>query len=265
MPNLCTLAERKAPQNNLLPPDLRDIVTPLKHSHHSKATPTPSSETSSCQESDRALESALTTSTSPWWQGPLTWLQPGNIRKWWRSIWRQRSPWVGLVQCRSQQLSHISPFSVIPKKSKPGHWRLIINLSSPADHSVNDGIEKDLCSLSYVHIDQVTDCILLTGKGALLGKVDIKQAYRNIPVHPDDRHLLGMRWKRETLIDKTLPFVLRSAPIIFSAVADALQWIVQQQGVEHLFHYLDDFITIGPPQSSSCQHQLDLLIDTWAN
>lgn len=30
------------------------------------------------------------------------------------------------------------------------------DLSAPADHSVNDGITKELCSLSYVSIDQAT-------------------------------------------------------------------------------------------------------------
>ena len=36
---------------------------------------------------------------------------------------------------------HCSP---IPKKNKPGKWRLIVDLSSPDGASVNDGIEKDL-------------------------------------------------------------------------------------------------------------------------
>ena len=39
---------------------------------------------------------------------------------------------------------HISRFGVIPKKHQPGKWRLILNLSSPDGHSVNDGIQKDL-------------------------------------------------------------------------------------------------------------------------
>ena len=39
---------------------------------------------------------------------------------------------------------HISPFGVIPKKSKPGQWRLIVDLSSPENAS---GIDKDMCSI----------------------------------------------------------------------------------------------------------------------
>ena len=37
---------------------------------------------------------------------------------------------------------HISRFGVIPKNNQPGKWRLILDLSSPEGHSVNDGIPK---------------------------------------------------------------------------------------------------------------------------
>ena len=44
-------------------------------------------------------------------------------------------------------------FGVIPN-GKSGKWCLIINLSAPEGRSVNDGIELDLCSLSYVNVDE---------------------------------------------------------------------------------------------------------------
>ncbi len=171
---------------------------------------------------------------------------------------------IGVVPPQSIDASqcHISPFGVIPKRAKPGKWRLILDLSSPTGHSVNDGIDKDHCSLSYVSVDHVVGCLLSLAPGALMAKVDIKEAYRNIPVHPQDRFLLGMKWQGEILVDKVLPFGLRSAPIIFSAVADALQWIIQKKQVDHLFHYLDDFITVAPPQSDECQQNLAKILET---
>ena len=48
---------------------------------------------------------------------------------------------------------HPSPFGVIPKKSNPHKWSLIVDISSPEDHSVNDGISKELASLHYVTVD----------------------------------------------------------------------------------------------------------------
>ncbi len=58
-----------------------------------------------------------------------------------------------------------SLFGVIPKKSKPGKWRLIVDLSSPSGHSVNDGIEKELCSLSYVSVDQLSTAFFVWAGG----------------------------------------------------------------------------------------------------
>ena len=78
-----------------------------------------------------------------------------------------------------------------------------------------------------------------------LAKADIKAAYGMVPVHPDDQSLLGVLWDGRIYIDKMLPFGLRSAPIIFSAVADALQWILIQKHIPKLLHYLDDFILVA--------------------
>ena len=52
-------------------------------------------------------------------------------------------------------------------------------------------------------------------------------------------------WRDAIYIDRMLPFGLRSAPKIFSAVADALQWILSNKGISHSLHYLDDFIMVA--------------------
>ena len=75
---------------------------------------------------------------------------------------------VGGLEKAWQQGIHCSPFGVIPKKHKPDAWRLILDLSHPESHSVNDGINKDLCSLSYVLLDDIIVCIMVTGKGSML-------------------------------------------------------------------------------------------------
>ena len=45
---------------------------------------------------------------------------------------------------------HTSSFGVIPKRHQHNKWRLIVDLSSPEYHSVNDGIDTNLCSFSYI-------------------------------------------------------------------------------------------------------------------
>ena len=98
------------------------------------------------------------------------------------------------------------------------------------------------------------------GRGALMAKIDIAYAYRNIPVHPEDRHLLGMIWGDAFYMDTVLPFGLRSTPKIFSAISDTLEWIVKRVGITHCIHYLDDFLTIGKPLSDECKKFLSILI-----
>ena len=127
---------------------------------------------------------------------------------------------------------HISQFGVIPKGARPGKWRLIVDLSSPSNASVNDGIDKNMCSVSYVTIDQIVDKLLQLSPRA---KADIKQAYRIVPVHPDDRHILAVQWEGQVLVDKVLPFGLRSALLIFTALADTLQWIMTKRGRAQCF------------------------------
>ena len=93
-----------------------------------------------------------------------------------------------------------------------------------------------------------------------MAKIDVKSAFRLLPVHPADRHLLGMEWQGGIYIDTCLPFGLRSAPKLFNVLAELLSWMVRQQNVSFLIHYLDDFITMGPPSLSICQNNLDTII-----
>ena len=90
-----------------------------------------------------------------------------------------------------------------------------------------------------------------------MAKFDVKAAYRNIAVHPAERYLLGMKWRGQQYVDLALPFGLRSAPYIFNAVAEAVEWIlVYSYKVSDLLHYLDDFISASPPDSPQCAQNL---------
>ena len=127
---------------------------------------------------------------------------------------------------------HVSQFGVIPKSHQPGKWRLIVDLSAPKGFSVNDGIPSELCSLSYASVDDAVQRIMSYTRGALLAKLDIESAYRIIPVHPDDRPLLGLMWKGRLYVDTSLPFGLRSAPKLFNALVDGLSWILRAKGTQ---------------------------------
>lgn len=44
-------------------------------------------------------------------------------------------------------------------------------------------------------VDTIAHKAMQSGVGALLAKIDIKSAYRLVPVHPGDWHYLGMEWE----------------------------------------------------------------------
>ena len=85
---------------------------------------------------------------------------------------------------------------MIPKRSRPNKWRLIVDLFAPQGHSIKDGISKELATLSYVSVNEIIEGILQHGKGTRVAKMDIRQTYRNIPIHPGNWLLLGMKWER---------------------------------------------------------------------
>ena len=69
--------------------------------------------------------------------------------------------------CPIQHL-HTSSFGVIPKRHQ---WRLIVDLSSPVGHSVNDGVDASICSVAYISVDDIAAAILHLGPRALMASL----------------------------------------------------------------------------------------------
>ena len=155
---------------------------------------------------------------------------------------------------------HCSPIGLVPKGRGTGAWRMIVDLSYPNGMSVNDGIAPSLCSLTYSSVDDAIQFITKLGRGALLVKIDIKNAYRIIPVHPHDHHLLGVQWEGHVYIDRALPFGLRSAPKLFTAFADAIGWSLLHWGSPPLIHYLDDFLFFLSPEATESMMALPRIV-----
>ena len=106
---------------------------------------------------------------------------------------------------------HVNRIGVVPKHA-PGQWRSIVDLSYPEGKSVNDGISKPWCSLSYIAVDTVARAVAQKGQRAHLAKIGIKSAYRMLPVHPDNCWLLGMGWEGMLFVDTALPLALGQPP-----------------------------------------------------
>ena len=49
---------------------------------------------------------------------------------------------------------------------------------------------------------------------------------------------------------------LRSAPKIFMAFVDVMEWCVHKAGGKYIYHYLDVFTVLGSPDSKECHKHL---------
>ena len=136
-----------------------------------------------------------------------------------------------------------SPLGAFEKKSS-GKIRTIHDLSWPPYHSVNAHINPILCTVSYISVDHAVAQLKLRGPGGLMSKIDLRDAYKNIVVRPEDWHHLGSSWvddAGETVyyVDHVLPFGLRSSAMLFDLFASGLEFCMLHNGASNVIHYLD--------------------------
>ena len=146
----------------------------------------------------------------------------------------------------------ISPIGVVPKSTEG--WRLITHLSYPQANSVNDFLDPQACSVQYTSFDKVVEMVAKQGVNAKLAKIDIKSAFRLLPIYPGDFDLLGFQFKGQYYIDKCLPMGCSISCSLFEKFATFLHWLVAHNTNKRtLDHYLDDFIFVGPSYSQDCE------------
>ena len=99
----------------------------------------------------------------------------------------------------------ISPSGIVPKKA-PGEFRMIHHLSYPHGESVNDYIDPSLASVRYTHFDEAIHRVQELGRHCFLFKLDLKNAFRLLPVSTLDFDQLGFKFEENFYFDKCLPF-----------------------------------------------------------
>ncbi|KAK3106927.1 hypothetical protein FSP39_003200 [Pinctada imbricata] len=130
---------------------------------------------------------------------------------------------------------------------------MITHLSYPPGNSINDFIDPSNSTVQYTSFDEVIQSISMVGQASLLGKMDIKSAFRLLRVRPEDFQLLGISFQDKYYIDKCLPFGCAISCNLFEKFATFLEWVIKSRtGVTTIHHYLDDFIFIGDQQSTQC-------------
>ena len=70
----------------------------------------------------------------------------------------------------------------------------------------------DSLSLTFFAIFSFHPSLVKEDLVTFMAKLDTKSTHRNVPVHSDDRFLLGIKWQGEYSIDLALTFGFSSAP-----------------------------------------------------
>ncbi len=146
------------------------------------------------------------------------------------------------------------PFEVCPRNvkrvvsmgsvTKDSDGRVILDYSSPEGLSVNDGVKGMECALE--HFDVGMSMLSGLPAGTKMIKVDVKAAFRLIPVREEDRPLLDMEWRGKYYIDRCLPFGLSTSPPLWERVSRALEWVIRKYVTNHVSHFVDDFLIAVP-------------------
>ena len=140
-------------------------------------------------------------------------------------------------------------------------YRLIHDLSFPRENSVNSGIPKENSTVEYQNIETVIELVQFYGRNCLMAKTDIEDAFRNLIIHPEDHHLLGLQWEGKFYYDTCLPMGCSSSCQLFEKFSSSLQWILNHEfGIKGVSHLLDDFFFVGRPNSQQCQLALDTFL-----
>ena len=148
----------------------------------------------------------------------------------------------------------------MPKKESK-QYRIIHDLSFGGDQSVNYHTSKSDATVTYELLDTVIDLVVECGRGALLAKGDIENAFRILPINPDSYHLLGFKWDNMWYYDRCLPMGCSISCRVFESFSNSIQWILQNKlDVKYMSHILDDFIFVGPSGSNDCRSALSSFI-----
>lgn len=89
--------------------------------------------------------------------------------------------------------------------------------------------------------------------GGLVARLDIKSAFRLLPINPSDFDLLGFKVLDKVYIDMCLPFGCASSCAKFEKFSFFLEWALREQsGSSNVIHYLDDFLLADRPGTLDC-------------
>ena len=120
-----------------------------------------------------------------------------------------------------------------------GSWRPVIDLSH-----LNRFVD-----VSHFQMETIQSALLSVRQGDWMASIDLKEAYLQVPVHPDSRHFLRFVFRDRVFQFKALCFGLSTAPQVFTRVMAPVSAILHSMGIR-MRRYLDDWLVQSSSQAS---------------
>ena len=98
--------------------------------------------------------------------------------------------------------------------------------------------------LQYPTIDSITQHLVKLGKGALLYKIDLSRAFRQLPIDPHDYDLLVLNWQNSYYCDLFMAFGFREGSQFCSRLTDFFKYLMFKKNYT-VFTYVDDMVGCG--------------------
>ena len=152
----------------------------------------------------------------------------------------------GAVEPADRSPGFYARMFVVPKAS--GGWRPIIDLSE-----LNGYVKTTVFKM-----ETVQSVLLAIRQGDWMCSIDLRDAYLQVPVHPNSRKFLRFTSSKGVFQFKTLCFGLSTAPQVFTRVMAPVSKILHQWGVR-LLRYLDDWLILADSEAK-CQRARDLVL-----
>jgi len=135
--------------------------------------------------------------------------------------------------------------------------RPVLNMSNPKGKSFNDNIDTlSVGRATMSSAKQFGKALLRSGRGSLMSKMDMKDAYKLIPARPEDYRLQGFFWHGSIFIETQQIFGASTSVNNFDTVAKTLQLLARLESKipKYLVQQtLDDTACVGPPDSGWCE------------
>ena len=153
----------------------------------------------------------------------------------------------GRVSAAKELPKCVVPIGCVPKKNK--QLRMIVDL-----RHVNS-----FCKTPKFRYEDVSFLQQVIKTGDKLVKIDLKDAFHNIPVSSSSSQFLGFEWKKVIYNWNVCPFGLSYSPYFFVKTLRPCVEFLRSKGIR-LLCYMDDFL-IAAAENYICEHR-DLVLYT---